>query len=225
MAEAVPAPAQAAPPAAPQPIRRLDEAVVNKIAAGEVIQRPASALKELLENSLDAGSRQISIVVKEGGKKLLQITDTGHGIRVGAARAGGGRAAGARGAQQAATAFAACTAPCMSRMPARAPALAAAFRAARAAARSSPCTRPSPRTPLPPQKDDLPVLCHRHTTSKLASYEDLQTMSTLGFRGEALCSISFVSNMTVTTMVEGELHGHRVVYKARARWGGRGGSA
>mmetsp|Transcript_15764 Transcript_15764/g.41539 ORF Transcript_15764/g.41539 Transcript_15764/m.41539 type:complete len:470 (+) Transcript_15764:603-2012(+) len=124
-------------------IRRLDPCVVNKIAAGEVIQRPASALKEMLENSLDAGATQISIVVKEGGNKLLQITDTGHGIR----------------------------------------------------------------------KEDLPVLCHRHTTSKLASFEDLETINTLGFRGEALCSISFVSNLTVTTMTEGALHGYRASYK------------
>lgn len=63
------------------------------------------------------------------------------------------------------------------------------------------------------QPADLPILCHRHTTSKLSSFEDLETIRTLGFRGEALCSISFVSHMTVTSMTAGAQHGHRAVFK------------
>ncbi|WOL12698.1 DNA mismatch repair protein MLH1 isoform X3 [Canna indica] len=127
----------------PPRIRRLDDSVVNRIAAGEVIQRPVSAVKELVENSLDAGSTSISVVVKDGGLKLIQVSDNGHGIRY----------------------------------------------------------------------EDLPILCERHTTSKLSAYEDLQTIKSMGFRGEALASMTYVAHVTVTTITEGQLHGYRVSYR------------
>jgi len=118
-------------------IHVLSENVANKIAAGEVVERPASVAKELLENSLDAGSTRIRIQVEAGGKKLIQITDNGCGML----------------------------------------------------------------------RDDALLAFERHATSKIRNAEDLLSVATLGFRGEALPSIASVSRLRLETCAPEENSG------------------
>jgi DNA mismatch repair protein MutL len=118
-------------------IHVLSEAVANRIAAGEVVERPASVVKELLENSLDAASTRIKIQVEAGGKKLIQITDNGCGM----------------------------------------------------------------------VRDDALLAFERHATSKIKDAEDLLSIATLGFRGEALPSIASVSRLHLETCAPGDKSG------------------
>src|SRR5512145_1080375 len=122
------------------PIRLLSSEVASQIAAGEVIERPASLVKELLENSLDAGARSVTIAVEEAGKKLIEVADDGSGIA----------------------------------------------------------------------SAELELAVARHATSKLVRSNDLFSISTLGFRGEALASIGSVSRMTITSRVQTETEGARL---------------
>lgn len=118
-------------------IRILDEHTINKIAAGEVIESPASVVKELVENSLDAGATEICVEVKGGGRQLIRITDNGCGMN----------------------------------------------------------------------KDDVILCLERHATSKIKQVEDIQSIFTMGFRGEAIPSIAAISKLTILTATRDEDNG------------------
>ena len=120
-------------------IALLDEVTIDKIAAGEVVERPSSVVKELVENAIDAGSTAITVEIKEGGISFIRITDNGGGI----------------------------------------------------------------------DKEQVPLAFLRHSTSKIKSAEDLLNISSLGFRGEALSSISAVSRVELITKTYSQLTGTR----------------
>jgi DNA mismatch repair protein MutL len=127
-------------PAVNQHIQMLPDNVINKIAAGEVIERPASVMKELVENAIDAGATQVDVEVVQGGMQLIAVSDNGSGMN----------------------------------------------------------------------RDDALLSVERHATSKIRTAEQVEAISTLGFRGEALSSISAVSRFTLITRPAEELSGTQI---------------
>lgn len=121
-------------------IRVLPDSLANKIAAGEVVERPASIVKELIENSIDAGAKSIEVAVESGGRRLIRISDTGEGM----------------------------------------------------------------------SRDDAILAFERHATSKLKTAEDLESIVTLGFRGEALASIASVAKVRLRTQTATDIVGSEI---------------
>ena len=122
----------------------LDDLTINKIAAGEVIERPANVVKELVENSIDAGATSVSIEIKKGGKGLIKVSDNGKGMSI----------------------------------------------------------------------EDMPIALERHATSKIREIEDLENTYTMGFRGEALASISAISKTTLISKIKDNPFGAKIVARA-----------
>ena len=119
----------------------LDDLTINKIAAGEVIERPASVIKEMVENSIDAGATNIIVEIRNGGISYIRVTDNGKGI----------------------------------------------------------------------PEDDMEMAFERHATSKIRSAEDLNTVRTMGFRGEALASIAAIARVEMVSKTANQLNGYKVV--------------